>query len=126
MSRNPSYHSFNLFYDTSKRKNIKTDPINLKNNVDNITKYLVKNDNNNKNEKEKINYLRNSNKTSSNYINDNESFGFRKLLNMVKGQSDNKIRLDNNFSNLRNVVKKNNNEILKIRKIKNEKNIKEN
>ena len=125
MSRNPSYHSFNLFYDTSKRKNIKTDPINLKNNVDNITKYLVKNDNNNKNEKEKINYLRNSNKTSSNYINDNERFGFRKLLNMVKGQSDNKIRLDNNFSNLRNVVKKNNNGLLKIRKIKNEKNIKE-
>ena len=43
---------------------------------------------------------------------------------MVKKRSDNKCKIDSNFSNLRDEIKKNNNGILQIRKIKNEKIIK--
>ena len=51
--------------------------------------------------------------------------GFRELLNIVKKRSqDNKCKIDSNFSNLRAEIKKNNNGILQIRKIKKEKGIK--
>ena len=45
--------------------------------------------------------------------------GFRDLLNIVKEKSDNKY--NNNFSNLRDEIKKNNNALRQIRKIKSEK-----
>ena len=55
--------------------------------------------------------------------NDNE-IGFRDLLNIVKKKSDNKCKVNNNFSNLRDEIKKNNNALRQIRKIKSEKVIK--
>ena len=46
------------------------------------------------------------------------------LLKIVKKKSDNKCKLTNNFSNLRDEVKKNNGGLLQLRKIKSEKIIK--
>ena len=55
-----------------------------------------------------------------NYNTENE-IGFRDLLTIVKKKSDKKCKINNNFSNLREEIKKNNNGILQIRKIKNKK-----
>ena len=59
----------------------------------------------------------------NNYIIEN-GIAFRDLLNMVKKNCDKKCKLDNNFSNLRDEIKKNNNGLRQIRKIKSEKYIK--
>ena len=59
----------------------------------------------------------------SNYECENE-IGFRDLLNIVKRKSDKKRILNNNFSNLRDEIKKNNNGLNQIRRIKSEKVIK--
>ena len=65
----------------------------------------------------------NINNIKINTLNDNGSIniGFRELLNMVKKGNDYKCKIDSNFSNLRDEIKKNNNGILQIRKIKNKK-----
>ena len=73
-----------------------------------------------KNKVEKKNYV-NINRINPNKLGIKENIGFRELLNMVKRKSDNKCRIDDNFSNLINNVKKNNDNILKKRKSKNEK-----
>ena len=57
------------------------------------------------------------------YGNDNE-MRFGDLLKIVIKKSDNKCKPTNNFSNLRDEVKKNNNGLLQLRKIKSEKVIK--
>ena len=66
----------------------------------------------------------NKNNNVNNNVIENGSIGFRELLNMVKKRSDNKCKIDSNFANLRAEIKKNNNGIKQIRKIKNEKGIK--
>ena len=78
----------------------------------------------NKNGNENKRYYREASIYKSNNLTENEGIGFRELLNMVKKRSDNKCKIDSNFSNLRDEIKKNNNGILQIRKIKNEKIIK--
>ena len=60
----------------------------------------------------------------SNYISDSEGLGFRDLLTIVKKKSDKKCKINNNFSNLREEIKKNNKGLNQIRKIKSEKLIK--
>jgi len=52
---------------------------------------------------------------------DNKDIDFRKLLKIVKNQKDNKI--NNDFSDIRNVIKKNNSGLLRIKKIKSKNNI---
>ena len=47
--------------------------------------------------------------------------GFRDLLNIVKKKSDKKRKLNNDFSNLKDEIKKNNNGLRQIRRIKSEK-----
>ena len=77
-------------------------------------------------EKENKRYYNNNTNTSinkSNCTSDNE-IGFRDLLKIVKKKSDNKCKLNNNFSNLREEIKKNNNGLLQLRKIKSQKVIK--
>ena len=65
------------------------------------------------------------NTTSSlNSFNENQSLGFRDLLTMVKEKSDKKCKVNNNFSNLRDEIRKNNHGLSQIRKIKSEKVIK--
>ena len=54
-------------------------------------------------------------------LTDNEGLGFRDLLTIVKKNSDKKCKINNNFSNLREEVKKNNKGLNQIRKIKSEK-----
>ena len=73
-----------------------------------------------KNKVEKSNYV-NINRINPNKLGVNENIGLRELINMVKRKSDNKCRIDDNFSNLINNVKKNNGNILKVRKSKIEK-----
>ena len=77
-----------------------------------------------------INLKQNNRYFKENSINANKINKFsdgmrlRDLLNVVKKKSDKKCKLTNNFSNLRDEVKKNNNGLLQIRKIKSEKVIK--
>ena len=65
-----------------------------------------------------------NNKSNYNTHTENE-IGFRDLLSIVKKKSDNKCKMDNNFYNLREEIKKNNNGLIQIRKIKSEKGIKD-
>jgi len=60
----------------------------------------------------------------SNYNSDNEGLGFRDLLTIVRKKSDKKCKINNNFSNLREEIKKNDKGLNQIRKIKSEKIIK--
>ena len=91
--------------------------------------YFIRGKNNNLNENKR--YYGNNTTTNANVNkyninesdNDNE-IGFRDLLNIVKKKSDNKCKVNNNFSNLRDEIKKNNNALRQIRKIKSEKVIK--
>ena len=55
-----------------------------------------------------------------NYKNDNE-IRFTELLNVIQKKSDVKCKINQNFSNLRDEVKKNNNGLKQLRKIKSEK-----
>ena len=107
---------FNLFGDSIIRKTVDTEPINSKSEMGDMPKFSVQN----KVEKEKSNYV-NINSINPNKLGVKENIGFRELLNMVKRKSDNKCRIDDNFSNLINNVKKNNDNILKIRKSKKKK-----
>ena len=114
LSRNQTNASFNLFCDSIKRKTVDTEPINSKSEMGDIQKLSVKN------KVEKSNYV-NINRINPNKLGVNENIGLRELINMVKRKSDNKCRIDDNFSNLINNVKKNNGNILKVRKSKIEK-----
>jgi hypothetical protein len=114
ISRNQTNASFNLFGDSIIRKTVDTEPINSKSEMGDMPKFSVQN------KVEKNNYI-NINRINPNKLGIKANIGFRELLNMIKRKSDNKCRIDDNFSNLINNVKKNNDNILKIRKSKNEK-----
>ena len=80
--------------------------------------------NNNKNYNKKLIFKKKTNSSMNKYDNKrnrsiDSQIGFRDLLNIVKEKSDNKY--NNNFSNLRDEIKKNNNALRQIRKIKSEK-----
>ena len=111
LSRNQANTSINLFSDSILRKTIDTEPMNSKSEIGDKPKLSVKN------KVEKNNYI-NINTINPNKLGVNENIGLRELINMVKRKSDNKCKIDDNFSNLINNVKKNNDNILKIRNSK--------
>jgi hypothetical protein len=111
LSRNQANSSFNLFGDSIIKKTVDTEPINSRSEMGDMSKISVQN------KVEKNKYV-NINRINPNKLGVKENIGFRELLNMVKRKSDNKCRIDDNFSNLINNVKKNNDNILKIRKSK--------
>jgi uncharacterized protein YfkK (UPF0435 family) len=111
LSKNQTNASFSLFHDSNIRKTLDTEPINSKSEINDTSKFSVKN------KAEKSNYI-NINRINPNKLDDNKNIGLGELINMVKRKSDNKCRIDDNFSNLINNVKKNNDNILKIRKSK--------
>ena len=115
-SRKPTYKSLNINYDNIPKNTIKTEPRDSKNEIRKVNKFMK----NNKNENKRYSGEESIDKTNN--LTENENIGFRELLNMVK-KSDNKCKIDSNFANLRDEIKKNNNGILQIRKIKNEKNV---
>jgi hypothetical protein len=123
LSRNPTYKSLNILNDNNvQKKSLYTEPRGSKSDFEEIPKFVIKNKNGIQNRRyEDIN--NNINTIKINNLNDNESvnMGFRELLNMVKKGSDYKCKIGSNFSNLRDEIKKNNNGILQIRKIKNKK-----
>ena len=116
LSRDTTYTNFNLKYDNKQKNTIKTEPRDSKSDIGEISKFWIKNKNWNENKKN--NGEVSLNKTNN--LTENGNMGFRELLNMVKKRSDNKCKIDSNFSNLRAEIKKNNNGILQIRKIKKE------
>ena len=90
-------------------------------NIDNRNiKYFNRNKIENINENKRYYKENTINVNKINYNNENE-IRFRDLLNMVKKKSDNKCKLNYNFSNLRDEVKKNNDGLQQLRKIKSEK-----
>ena len=121
LSRNPTCESLNLLFENTYKNTINTDPRGSKSDIGEISKHMIKN-------KKEENKKEENNKNKNRIININTSdklgIGFRELLNMVKKRSDNKCKI-NGFSNLRDEIKKNNYGIIQIRKIKNEKIIKE-
>ena len=122
LSRNPTYSNLNLNYnyDYTQKNSIYTEPRASKSDIGEISKFKNKNKNVNENKR----YYGEVNLNKTNNLTQNESMGFRELLNKVKKRSDNKCKIGSNFSNLRAEIKKNNSGILQIRKIKNEKGIK--
>ena len=127
LSRNATYRSLNLLcFDGIQKKTINTESRESKSDIGEITKFNIKNRYCNENKRYNngtinlnINRVNNLNVNAN--ANDKEGIGFRELLNMVKKGSNNKCKFNGNFSNLRDEIKKNNNGILQIRKIKNEK-----
>jgi hypothetical protein len=89
--------------------------------------YLVEKKNDlNENKRYYENYTTKSNINKFNYLNDineDNEIGFRELLNIVKKNCGNKCILNNNFSNLRDEINKNNG-LKQINRIKGEKVIK--
>ena len=129
VARKPLYNTYYDSLNNSIKRNsdVKADIKNRKYSVNIInTKQLfnkTKNDNINENKR----YYGENTSTSANKsicLTDNEGLGFRDLLTIVKKNSDNKCKINNNFSNLREEVKKNNKGLNQIRKIKSEKVIK--
>ena len=116
MSRNPTCGSLNLCVDNGFKKTINTEPRGSKSDIGEVSQFMIKNK---KNENKKYEETKVINK-----LDDKIGIGLRELLNMIKKRSDNKCKIKG-FSNLRDEIKKNNNGILQIRKIKNEKVIKE-
>ena len=120
LSRNPTYTNLNLFNDQLQKKTLKTEPRYSKSDIGEVSNFFVKV----KNKDENKRFYEDDNISRQNNLNDNEGVGFRELLKMVRKRSYNKCILNNNFSNLRDEIKKNNNGLIQIRKIKNEKVIK--
>ena len=119
LSRNTTYSNLNFNYDT-KKNTIYTDPRCSKSDLGEIPQFRKINSNWNDNKR----YYGETNLNKTNNLTRNENMDFRELLKMIKKRSDNKCKIDSNFSNLRDEIKKNNSGILQIRKIKNEKGIK--
>ena len=128
VTRKPLYYSnINSLHNSIKRNSgIKE---NLKNRKDSIRTidtnqfYKTKTDFNENHKYFRENTSNNS-ANKSNYMSDNEGLGFRDLLTIVKKKSDKKCKINNNFSDLREEIKKNNEGLNQIRKIKSEKVIK--
>ena len=116
LSRNTTYTNFNLKFDNKKKNTINTEPRDSKSDIGEISKFWIKNKNWNENKR----YNGEASLNKTNNVTENGNMGFRELLNMVKKRSDNKCKIDSNFANLRAEIKKNNNGILQIRKIKKE------
>ena len=93
-----------------KYKTVKTDPRNSKSDIGDIPKLINKKDN----DIEKNNLNNDINNVNIN--SDNKKINFMELLNVVKTQKGNEIKQD--FSDLRNVMKKNNSGLLQIKKRK--------
>ena len=86
-------------------------------------KYFIRNKKKDLNENKRYDDKYTVNSCLNKYININDSndkneIGFRELLNIVKENSDNKCSAKNNFSNLRDEIKKIDNGLKLIRKIK--------
>lgn len=115
-------HNLSIRKSSFKKNYINEKDINRQNSSKSFENKTFFNRNKNENIKENKRYYKentlNENKVS--YNNDNE-IRFRDLLNIVIKKSDNKSKLNYNFSNLRDEVKKNNNGLQQLRKIKSEK-----
>ena len=126
VTRKPLY---NTYYDSLnnsiKRNNgVKEDMKTRKNSVNIYNRRQIFNKNKYDNFNENKRYYGENTITSANKsicLTDNEGLGFRDLLTIVKKNSDKKCKINNNFSNLREEVKKNNKGLNQIRKIKSEK-----
>ena len=129
--RNPVYvTNLNSRKSSINRNDFDLNEINRTNSSKTIeSKFLNRNMNKNELNENKRYYRENTvnnaniNFNKGNLGNDND-IKFGDLLKIVKKKSDNKCKLTNNFSNLRDEVKKNNGGLLQLRKIKSEKVIK--
>ena len=114
LSKNSSYSNLNIINKCYKKKTLYTEPRNSKSDIGENSQIIIKQGN----EKEEL--KNNINKIKINRY-DDKDIDFRKLLKMVKNQKDDKIKSD--FSDIRNVVKKNNNGLSRIKKLKSKKDI---
>ena len=120
MSRNQTSSSFFLYRDSIRRKTLDSEPLISKSEMGEMPKFSIKRKNGNEKKNNYIN-IRSVNPDDNDNDNDSSStnnIGFRELLNMVKRKSDNKCKIDDNFAGLMDIVKKNKNGFLKIRKMK--------
>ena len=114
LSINSCHSNINVFNKGYKKKTLYTEPRSSKSDIGENSPIIIKQS------KEKEDLKNNENKIKVNrYL--NKDIDFRKLLKMVKNQKDDKIKSD--FSDIRNVVKKNNNGLLRIKKLKSKKDI---
>jgi hypothetical protein len=114
LSKNSSYSNLNIINKCYKKKTLYTEPRNSKSDIGENSQIIIKQGN------EKEDLKNNINKIKINR-HDDKDIDFRKLLKMVKNQKDDKIKSD--FSDIRNVVKKNNNGLSRIKKLKSKKDI---
>ena len=126
INRKPLYNTYYDFLDNSIKRNngVKEDIKIRKNSVNIINRRQIFNKSKFDNFNENKRYYGENTCTSVNKsicLTDNEGLGFRDLLTIVKKNSNKKCKINNNFSNLREEVKKNNKGLNQIRKIKSEK-----
>ena len=114
LSKNSSDSNLNIINKCYKKKTLYTEPRNSKSDIGENSQIIIKQGN------EKEDLKNNINKKKINRY-DDKDIDFRKLLKMVKNQKDDKIKSD--FSDIRNVVKKNNNGLSRIKKLKSKKDI---
>jgi len=129
INRKPLYNTYyDTLYNSIKRNNgVKEDLKIRKNSVNIVNSRQLFNKNKNNYLNENKRYYGENTITSANKsicLTDNEGLGFRDLLTIVKKNSDKKRKMNNNFSNLREEIKKNDKGLNQIRKIKSEKVIK--
>jgi len=129
IARKPLYNTYYDSLNSSIKRNsgAKEDVKVRKNSVNIINSKQLFNKNKYNNFNENKRYYGENTITSANKsicLTDNEELGFKDLLTIVKKNSDKKCKINNNFSNLREEVKKNNKGLNQIRKIKSEKVIK--
>lgn len=131
VSKNDNCHSYRIYNKRMvirKPKNItcrnsRNNSMKRKNGIIDLSQNVSR-INHNKNDDKKLILKKKHNSSMNKYDNKrnhsiDSQIGFRDLLNIVKEKSDNKY--NNNFSNLRDEIKKNNNALRQIRKIKSEK-----
>ena len=126
INRKPLYNTYYDFLDNSIKRNkgVKEDIKIRKNSVNIINRRQIFNKSKFDNFNENKRYYGENTCTNVNKsicLTDNEGLGFRDLLTIVKKNSNKKCKINNNFSNLREEVKKNNKGLNQIRKIKSEK-----
>ena len=109
LSTNSNSSNLNILNNNYKNKTVYTESRSTKNDLADNSKFAVKQND------EKEDFDNNIIKLEINKY-DNKDIDFKKLLKMVKSQKGNKI--NNDFSDIRNVVKKNNNGLLRIKNLK--------
>ena len=129
VTRKPLYNTYYDSFNNSVKGNngIKEDIKDRKNSVNIINTKQIFNKTKYDNFNENKRYYGENTSTSANKsicLTDNEGLGFRDLLTIVKRNSDKKCKINNNFSNLREEIRKNDKGLNQIRKIKSEKVIK--